>query len=333
MQDATRHSLTESYNLSAGFAARQDSRGMMNETWFVGDKGVLTIFKNRTPAQVSLIADIVLQDQSGLMPEIIKAKAGPVSLIGGSPAILWKRFDGNHFVRRDHSDKMAIPETGHASIADAFWKLHASLNQYPDVGEQLGRVNYLPSPESGEPVIAYSELPGFLQTGLIGDYLKGDALPLKYPALVHHDMERQNFLHDDTGKVTGIVDADSFKKGDLLFEYTRCMMNFMFSDPEYKPEYADHYMRALAKSGMVDPEDISLIPKLVRAFIAKDLLDYCRYDHPPKTNLSRLTAIYDNCLKHVDSYFETFSLSAVMRSGDQPSITPSAPLIKQGGPK
>ena len=317
MQEATRHSLTESYNLAAGFSSRQDTRGMMNETWFIGEKAVLTIFQNRTPAQVSLIADIVLHDNSGLMPEIIKAKAGSVSNVGGFPAIMWKRFDGNHYVRRDHSKKIAIPETGHTSIADAFWKLHSSLNLYAEVGEQLGRVNYLPSPETGEPVISYSELPTFLQIGLIADYLKADALPLKYPALVHHDMERQNFLHDDTGKVTGIVDADSFKKGDLLFEYTRCMMNFMFSDPEYKPQYADHYMRALEKFGMIDPEDISLIPELVRAFIAKDLLDYCRYDHPPKTNLSHLSAIYDSCLQNVEKYFDGFSLAAVMRPGRQ----------------
>jgi hypothetical protein len=77
----------------------------------------------------------------------------------------------------------------------------------------------------------------------------------------------------------------------------------MFFDPAYKPEYADIYMKALLGSCQICPSDIELIPDLIKAFIAKDLLDYCRYDNPPKTDLSRLTTIYDGCLERVNEYF------------------------------
>lgn len=306
--------LTDIYGMPVGLKIQPDRRGMMNKTYYVGNDSVLTIFNNRSLTQVALIAEIVQNDQSTLLPPIINANGGPVAILNGQPAILWARLGGVHYVEQDHSNKIPIPEKGHASIASSFWKLHKYLGQYQHVGGHLGRVNYLPSFESGEPEIEFTELPMFLQTGLVVEYLQADQLPLKYPALVHHDMERQNFLHGANGTVVGIVDADSFKQGDVLFEYCRCMMNFMFSDPKYTTAYADLYMSALINSGIVDAKDIEHIPTLIRAFVAKDLLDYCRYEStPPKTNLSRLADIYDKCLNHVDNYFTGLSLPALMR--------------------
>lgn len=97
--------------------------------------------------------------------------------------------------------------------------------------------------------------------------------------------------------------------------------------------YADHYMRVLLNAGIVDGHDIEIIPKLIRAFVAKDLLDYCRYEsNPPKTNLSRLAAIYDKCLKRVDAYFSDPSLPVLITSAVRPSGTP-ARLPKPEGPR
>lgn len=332
MMTRLRQELCEKYGLQDDIKIKPDNRGMINSTFFIGEERVLTIFLNRSGNQVDLIAEIVRNDKSGLMPPIIESSFGPVIVIDNSPAIMWQRIDGKHFVRRDHSDKVAIPEEGHISIAQSFWSLHATLGRHTDqIGTKLGQVHYLPASESEYPAIEFSELPDFLQTGLIIEYLQAETLPLKYPSLVHHDMERQNFLHDEKGIVTGIVDADSFKRGDVLFEYCRCMMNFMFSDPDYKPAYADHYMRALIESSVINAEDVKVIPELIRAFVAKDLLDYCRYEsNPPKTNLSQLTAIYDKCLVHVEAYFSSLSLPSLKNTMRMPVI--SAPSPKPTGP-
>lgn len=311
-----RKALSISYGLAENFSLCAENRGMINDTLYVDQDKVLTIFKNRSVEQASLIAEVVQSDQSGLLPPLVKAKNGAVVIIDGSPAIMWQRICGSHYVWQDHSNKLAIPEAGHISIAKAFWALHASLARSSDlVGNRLGVVHYLPAPEAGDPHIDYATLPSFLQRPSIVSYLQAEALPLKYSTLVHHDMERQNFLHAADGEVVAIVDADSFKRGDLLFEYCRCMMNFMFSDPNYKPIYADHYMGALLDAGLVDPEDIRLIPELIDAFIAKDLLDYCRYEsNPPKTNLSQLCTIYDICRGRVEAYFSDFSIPDLSRS-------------------
>lgn len=305
--------LQKEYGLSPDIEIRSDKRGMMNNTLYIGDKNVMTIFSNRTLEQVKLISDIISDDTSGFLPEIVKTKSGNIPVIDNRPALMWPLYRGHHYVGWDHSDKFSIPEAGHLYISQAFWSVHQSLSRYADIaGTRLGSVNYLPAPETGEPIIEFSDLPDFLQNGHIVEYLQAKTLPLKYPSLVHHDMERQNFLMDEEGIVLKIVDADSLKRGDILFEYSRCMMNFMFSDPAYKPIYPDYYMSAMLHAGMINPDDIKEIPHLIRAFVAKDLLDYCRYESdPPKTNLSQLAGIYDKCLRRVDDYFSDFSLQAL----------------------
>ena len=120
-------------------------------------------------------------------------------------------------------------------------------------------------------------------------------------------------LNAPDGKVTGIVDADALIMGDLLFEYAHCMTNFVFSDPQYQPRHADLYIAALKKAKAVDPDDIRLLPDLIRFFAAKDLVDYFRYDHPPRTDISRLAEIYDISLERVNRYFAGRSLSVAVR--------------------
>jgi len=313
MSNKLRQFLFEHYGIVPDSTLRQDQRGMMNDTWFVAGDFVMTVFRSRPPLSVALVAAVVQNDESGLWPQIVVGKDGPVSMIGGKAAVMWQRLSGNHYVGRDHSNKIPIPASGQASIADSFWQLHASLDKSRKVGPWLGQMNYIAPGALGQPDISFAELPVCLHKGYIADYLKTTTLPLHYPALVHRDFERQNVLNAPDGKVVGVVDSDALMMGDLLFEYAHCMMNFVFSDPQYRPAHADSYLKALEKAGIVSDKDKELLPVLIRAFAAKDLVDYYRYDHPPKTDLSRLTAIYDMSLERVDSYFSGLSLSAAVR--------------------
>lgn len=98
-------------------------------------------------------------------------------------------------------------------------------------------------------------------------------------------------------------------QGDLLFEYGHVMMNFLFTDPAYTPRKAEHYMKALYQSEMIDPIDIGNLPKLIEAFSAKDLVDYHRYDdNPPKTDLANLSRLYDIALGRMEDFFSSMPL-------------------------
>jgi hypothetical protein len=326
MTDQLRKILSDEYGIQPDSTLRQDQRGMMNDTWFVAGDFVMTVFRSRPPLSVALIAAVVQNDESRLWPQIIAGKNGPVSLIEGKAAIMWQRLSGNHYVGRDHSNKIPIPAAGHASIADSFWRLHASLEKSRKIGPWLGQMNYIAPAAQGLPDISFAELPSCLHSDYIAEYLRTPTLPLHYPAFVHRDFERQNVLNAPDGKVVGVVDSDALMMGDLLFEYAHCMMNFVFSDPQYQHGYADLYLKSLEKAGIVSDKDKELLPVLIRAFAAKDLVDYYRYDHPPKTDLSRLAAIYDMSLERVDSYFAGLSPHVAMRPrGHARRLKPPAP--------
>jgi hypothetical protein len=191
------------------------------------------------------------------------------------------RIKGNHFVGRDHGDKEPIPEAGHISIAEAFWELHAYLNENASQTPRLGRMVYAGRTPKEPADLAFGDLPDCLRKAYIAEYLETIKLPLKYPTLLHKDFERQNLLHLNSGIVSGIVDADSLMEGDLLFEYGHVMMNFVFSDPAYTPRYAKHYINAMLRHELVKRDDIALMPSLIRSFAAKDLVDYYRSDENP----------------------------------------------------
>ena len=309
MDEVRREELLDAYDLDPAVEIRQDRRGMINETWFVGENCVLTIFRLRPEPQVHIIVDLVQRDPTELFPHVVNARCGPTARIDGKPAVMWRRIKGKHYVGRDHGDKEPITEMGHISIAESFWKLHSYLNENATFGPRLGQMVYAGRTPNAPADLALRDLPVFLHKPYIAEYLETVELPLKYPTLLHRDFERQNLLHLKSGKVSGIVDVDSLMEGDLLFEYGHAMMNFVFSDPAYTTRYADHYIDAMLQHGLIHQEDIALMPRLIRSFAAKDLVDYHRYDeNPPKTDLARLSVIYETALNRMQSFFEDLLL-------------------------
>jgi hypothetical protein len=130
-------------------------------------------------------------------------------------------------------------------------------------------------------------------------------------------MERHNLLHDDAGKVVGVVDMDAIMGGDILFEYGHLMMNFTFTDTAYKDSHADHYIEALKNAEVVAAEDISLLPSIIRAFAAEDLLYYLQNDSLRRTDLCQLAEIYQLGVQRSTDYFANLSLAAPIRKYDR----------------
>jgi Ser/Thr protein kinase RdoA (MazF antagonist) len=311
--------LSELYDLALPDAIQGDQRGAVNQTLFVGDDFVLTIFRNRTFEQVELIGAITQQDDSNLLPQPIQSKNGLVSEIDGKPAILWKRIHGSHYVGTDHSDKLPLSDIGHQEVASAFWRLHSSLSKHSNEADRLGVMDYGSFMIEAQDKVKIAALPDFMHRGFVLDYLASEPLPQKYPALVHTDMERHNILHDTSGHVTGIVDVDAIMSGDLLFEYAHVMMNYLFTDPDYAPSKADWYIEAMMDAGRIQSKDFILLPKVIRSFAAEDLFYYLHNDVSRKTDLERLSQIYEVGVQRMDSYF------ADLRLSHRPAVRRSAP--------
>lgn len=305
--------VAEQYSVRLPSHITGDTRGAVNKTFFLGREYVLTIFQNRKPDEVIAISEIVRRDSSGLLPKIVGSNKGPISFVSGKPAILWHRINGRHYVGVDHSRKRPIPSIVHAEIARSYWALHSSLAKSQHIGKCLGEMSYVDVMRSAQETYKPNVLPQLLQKDFVADYLETTHLPLKYKALVHSDMERHNLLHGKSGNIAGIVDVDSILTGDLLFEYAHLMMNQVFTDPSYKASDADLYINALIDAKMIDNEDVSLLPSMVRLFAAEDILYYHQNDRSQKTNLSLLVKIYEQGLVRASDFFSARSQSGPYR--------------------
>lgn len=295
--------LLDFYNTQVSGKPVRNQRGSINDTWFINNNLVLTIFKNRTVEQVSLIIEVIQKDSSGLMPKMVYGYQGFVSVIQESPCVLWERISGTHFVAEDHSKKVAISEIAHKDVANVFWRIQKSLTDCSFVSSKLGKMDYVAVMKDMQSSVNFQDLPIYLQKDFVADYLEASTLPLKYPALVHTDMERHNILHNTLGYVVGVVDADAIMLGDILFEYGHYLMNFIFTDPNYSPLYVEYYIKAMLSSGFILQHDIALLPSALRLFAAEDLLYYHKNDIARKTDLPTLAHVYQIALQRVDAYF------------------------------
>jgi hypothetical protein len=282
-------------------AAYCDERGKINETWFIDNEHVLTIFCKRDFSQIQKIAYLSINSGHGLFPKAVEGNNGHVSILNDKPCILWNRIHGKHFVGLDESKKAAIPFPAHKNIAESFWKVHKGLASYKSLGESLGSINYAENMNTTQQEINFTNLPDYLQRDFIDEYLHAASLPLKYPALIHSDMERHNLLHRSNGEVAGVVDLDSILMGDLFFEYAHFMMNFVLTDPSCEPRLIKIYIAALIDSKMIAPDDLALLPLLVRLFAAEDLIFY--HKNPRPINLSLLSNLYQTAIEKIEQYF------------------------------
>jgi hypothetical protein len=298
--------LEKSYNIPVSQNILRARSGTVNDTYFIGKDKALTIFKRRSPEQVAVIVNIANNDPSGLFPRPLRGPGGFVSMLAGRPGVLWARIKGVHYVEEDQSKLLPVPTGAHKYIASIFWKVNSYLAKWTNVSGPLGGFDYEEMRRQAKTDTKFRDLPEYLRRDHVLDYLNDASVVLKYPALVHTDMERQNLVHRKSGEVVGVLDLDSVMSGDLLFEFGHYLMNWAFSDPAYKPGNADLYLEAMARSGMINTDDARLLPMILRWFAAEDLLFYFRNDKTHKTDLARLSKTYDVALERADAYFLGF---------------------------
>src|SRR5688572_14853470 len=148
-----------------------DTLGIVNQTYFLGNAGVLTVYRNRTAEQVAEIARAACQSAGAPFPYPIPTCDGQYSCnIEGRPAILWNRIAGRHYVTHDHSQKEALPTKGHENIVTAFWKIHDSLRTVDHSEASFRTADYMTGQNEYQDV-RVEDLPHYLQIDLVRDAL------------------------------------------------------------------------------------------------------------------------------------------------------------------
>lgn len=145
----------------------------------------------------------------------------------------------------------------------------------------------------------------------LGKYAPEEDVPqFTYPDLIHDDMERQNILSVDNA-ITGLVDLDSIRLGDKLYEYGHFMFNFVFCDPKADFATAALYIDELINAGMVNPKDIYSLYSYIYQFAISDVVDFQDLTQNPvlmqhaMIDMNLLVHQYDHALSFASNFFRS----------------------------
>lgn len=129
-----------------------------------------------------------------------------------------------------------------------------------------------------------------------------------YRDLIHDDMERQNILSINDN-ITGLVDLDSIRTGDILYEFGHFIFNFVLCDPDANLSTIDLYINELIKAGIIDPKDIPSLYNCIFQFVISDILDFQRLtlnqtlNQHKQIDLELLVKQYDKALTLAADFF------------------------------
>lgn len=248
-------------------------RGLVNRNYELDKRFFLTIFRKRTADQLEAVAQMThLTPTSIPLTRPIKGNNGHVLPLTSGPALLTPRLTGEHYLGHSHADKYPIPLELHRFLARFFWDFQSAISETPH------------------------ELKGQLPSSWKTD------LPLHYPDIVHGDLERQNFLCSQ-GMVTGVVDLDAFRQGDVLYEFSHFLFNSVFCDPEYTSSKVDIYFNELVKVGRIDEVHLPMVYWYITDFSAKDFSGFIELSGSHEIDLKAILAHYTKALHLATNFF------------------------------
>ena len=291
---------------------RKNTRGLVNKTYEIDNQFFLTAYQKRSREELEAVAQIANGMDSSI--PTVRPQRGrdgySMDTVEGH-ALLAPRLPGQHYVGRLHTDKYPIPEALHLELATFFWKLQGGLSAAPEnLKDQLrspsrATIGKMPEqlPDIAKPLERFGPSQG------IPEY--------RYPDLVHGDLERQNILSGDN-TVTGVVDLDSIRAGDILYEYGHFLFNNVCCDPQADNSTAQVYIDTLRDSGRIDPRDIPSLYGHIYHFAVSDIVDFKdltdNYKGDPKDiiDLELLVTQYEQALQFASDFFRPQSKSVTI---------------------
>lgn len=287
-----KEAITCFYSLDKGLSWTPNQRGLINLTYEIGETSFLTIFKQKNSDQLETLGQMIEHIPTDIpIARPRKGASGYTLNLNSGKTLLTNRLAGMHYVGLDHSDKIPIPHQLHKELAAFFWKLQAALS----TANRAVDIN-VPQ-KSGHSTVQY--IPEVLKPFSV-DYPTNEEY---YPDLVHGDLERQNILSEGN-KVTGVVDLDAIRHGDILAEFSHFLFNHVFCDPEANENTADIYINELVKSGCIQSAHIPLIYRYVFQFSVNDILGFIEVSKEKPVDLSALVNHYKQALLLASTFFE-----------------------------
>jgi len=295
--------ISDFYGVSSASSWRRNPRGLVNVGYEIGDNFFLTLYGRRTQDQIEACAEVAnaMRDSIPIARPTKGQMRYALQLDKGS-TLLAHRLPGRHYVGIAHTQKDPIPLDLHATLATFFWQVQEELSAVPDSLKArlavLGVMNVddwvEKVPNIATPLLRFAPVEGIPE--------------FKYPDLIHDDLERQNILSVGNA-VTGLVDLDSIRTGDVLYEYGHFLFNNVLCDPNVNTAILTIYIDELLKAGRINPIDLQSLYGHIYQFAISDAIEFNAISSDPVSsqhrmiNMSLLIQQYERALSVASDYF------------------------------
>lgn len=277
--------LQDFYSLEPIAKVLPETRGLINTTFYIypGDrKYTVTFFTSKNEAQVQQVAEVILSLKELPIAKPIPGRDGYVFTLYSLPAIVCPFLEGVPAVGKDHVSKVHIDDLTHRYVSKTFWDLHRQLRDFVGLGENLP-VSIDRSPEDSLGLISrfihQLNLPDNERKKIADFNIRCQEgidknLQVSERILVHSDFERQNILLSPEGMVSGIVDFDALRRGNLLYEFSHTLFNFVCCDPTPGVMAVDIYREDFIRMGILPEDTLRKVYSQISRFCIEDLLGF-----------------------------------------------------------
>ena len=246
---------------------RINPRGLVNVGYVIGANFFLALHVGRPQDQIEACAEVA-NDMEASIPIVrpVKGQTGYTLQTTAGATLLTPRLPGKHYVGIAHTQKEPIPYDLHATLATFFWQFQDELSATSKELKNRLKVHGVMRIEDWKERIPEIADP-------LKKYAPEEFPPFKYFDLVHDDLERQNILSVGN-KITGVVDLDSIRMGDVLYEYGHFLFNNVLCDPNVNSSILSIYIAELCNARRIKPEDRSLLYSHIYQYAISDIIDF-----------------------------------------------------------
>ncbi len=263
-----KQTISDFYGVDLSDPWKRNPRGLVNVGYEIGDDFFLTLYGRRTQDQIEACAEVANDMQVSIpITRPVIGQMGYTLQLDIGTTLLTPRLLGRHYVGIAHTQKEPIPLDLHISLAAFFWQVQEGLSAAPDslkkrlaVPGVMNVVDWIERiPEIAIPLLRYApteEIPTF-----------------EHPNLIHDDLERQNILSVGN-TVTGLVDLDSIRTGDVLYEYGHFLFNNVLCDSNVNTAVLSIYIDEFLKAGRMNPIDLASLYSHIYQFVISDIIEF-----------------------------------------------------------
>ncbi|MDD3897105.1 MAG: phosphotransferase [Candidatus Peribacteraceae bacterium] len=270
--------------------------GFINHTYKVeadGGQYALTEFLHKSLHKIAMRADVVLKIKNLPVAYPIASTEGKhVEEFEGHPVWLCPWLEGaSPQDREDGSGNMSCAQRKES--VHYFKELHKQLEMISNENEDLDPEKFV---ASELPMGSEVRTAGIVQRLIdeCRECYQGIVFPVAEMKLVHKDFERQNLLFGETEQLTGILDFDSLRAGNMFYEWAHITFNHVCDDANPSPTELQYYIENSPFDEIDNPR--AQLLALMATFCEKDIQGFVWIAQRRHIELGRITDHYRRAL-------------------------------------